>query len=208
MTSPSYRVRRATLEDIGQLTSLWQSMKLPVEDLGRRITEFQVAEGLAGEVLGGVGLQITERQGRIHSEGFTDFALADQLRPLLWERIHSVATNHGLLRLWTQEDAPFWNHCGLQKPDAEALEKMPATWRNARSEWLTVKLREDVAEVISADQEFALFMQAEKARTERAFQHARILKAIATLIALILLGVVVVGAFFVLHKNPNLLHRG
>jgi hypothetical protein len=85
---------------------------------------------------------------------------------------------------------------------------MPATWRNARSEWLTVKLREDVAEVISADQEFALFMQAEKARTERAFQHARILKAIATLIALILLGVVVAGAFFVLHKNPNLLHRG
>ena len=38
MTSPNYRVRRATLDDIDQLTSLWQSMKLPGEELGRRIT--------------------------------------------------------------------------------------------------------------------------------------------------------------------------
>jgi hypothetical protein len=153
-------------------------------------------------------LQIAERQGRIHSEGFTDFALAEHLRSPLWDRIHSVATNHGLLRLWTQEEAPFWNHCGLLKPDAEALEKLPAVWRNARPDWLTLKLKEDVAEVISADQEFALFMQAEKARSDRALQHARILKAIATLIAVILLGVVMAGAFFVLRKNPNLLHHG
>jgi len=208
MTSPNYRVRRATLDDIGPLTSLWQSMKLPAEDLARRITEFQVAEGPEGQVLGAVGLQITTRQGRIHSEGFTDFALAEQLRPLLWDRIHSVATNHGLLRLWTQEQAPFWNHCGLLKPDPEAFEKLPPVWRNTERNWLTLKLREDVAEVISADQEFALFMQAEKARTERAFRHARILKAIATLIALILLGIIVAGGLLVLRKNPNLLHRG
>ena len=208
MTSPNYRVRRATLDDLSQLSSLWQSMKLPAEDLGRRVTEFQVAEGLDGKLLGAIGLQIAQRQGRIHSEGFTDFALAEHLRPLLWERIHSVATNHGLLRLWTQEEAPFWNHCGLVKPDPDALEKLPAVWRNDRSDWLTLKLREDVAEVKSADQEFALFMQAEKARTERAFQHARILKGVATLIAVILLGVVMAGAFFVLRKNPHLLHHG
>lgn len=208
MTSPTYRVRRATLDDIGPLTSLWHSMKLPAETLARRITEFQVAEGSDGKVLGAIGLQITTRHGRIHSEGFTDFALADQLRPLLWDRIHSVATNHGLLRLWTQEQAPFWNHCGLIKPDPEALEKLPPVWRSPEPNWLTLKLRDEVAEVISADQEFALFMQAEKARTERAFQHARILKAIATLLALVVLGVVIAGAFFVIRKNPNLLRRG
>ena len=85
MTSPNYRVRRATLDDIGQLTSLWQSMALPVEELARRITEFQITEGVDGKVLGAIGLQIAQRHGRIHSEGFTDFALADHLRPLLWE---------------------------------------------------------------------------------------------------------------------------
>src|SRR5688572_24083219 len=102
----NYRVRRATLDDISQLTALWKSMDFPVEELAKRITDFQIAEGPDGKVLGALGLQIAERQGRIHSECFTDFALAEQLRPLLWDRVHSVAINHGLLRLWTQEQAP------------------------------------------------------------------------------------------------------
>src|SRR5213592_3655391 len=103
MTASNYRVRRATLDDIDQLTAIWKAMSFPGEDLAKRITEFQVAEGPDGKVLGAVGLQIAAKHGRIHSEAFNDFALADQLRPLLWDRINSVATNHGLLRLWTQE---------------------------------------------------------------------------------------------------------
>jgi len=150
--------------------------------------------------VGLVGLQIAERQGRIHSEAFKDFALADQLRPLLWERIHAVATNHGLLRLWTQEQAPFWNHCGLVKADAEALEKLPAIWRGPASDWLTLKLREDIAAVISLDKEFALFKESEKQRTQRAFQQARILKMIATFVARALLVLVATGAFYVVRK--------
>ena len=119
MSSPPYRVRRATLDDIGQLSALWQSMHLAADGLSKRVTEFQVAESAEGKLLGAVGLQIAERQGRVHSEAFTDFSLAEQLRPLLWERLHAVATNHGLLRLWTQEQAPFWNHCGLLKAEAK-----------------------------------------------------------------------------------------
>ncbi|HVV70263.1 MAG TPA: hypothetical protein VHI52_02000 [Verrucomicrobiae bacterium] len=204
---PSYRVRRATLDDIGSLTGLWQSMHFPAEELARRVTDFQIAEGPEGQLLGAVALQIAEKQGWIHSEGFTDFALADHLRPLLWDRLNSVATNHGLLRLWTQEQAPFWTHSGLVKPEPEALEKLPAAWREPSAAWLTLKLKEDLAEVISADREFALFMEAEKRRTERAFQQARVLKFIATLIAFLVLLVVVAGAFFILRKNPQLLHR-
>src|SRR5215831_9368400 len=138
MTSTGNRVRRATLDDIGQLTTLWQTMKFPVDDLAKRITEFQVAESDSGQLLGAIGLQIAERQGRIHSEGFVDFASADQLRPQFWERLHAVATNHGLLRLWTQEQAPFWNHCGLAKADPESLAKLPLIWRGPTSNWLTL----------------------------------------------------------------------
>src|SRR2546423_11556340 len=115
MNSSNYRVRRATLDDITELTALWKSMDFPADELSKRITEFQVAEAADGKLLGAVGLQITERQGRIQCEAFTDFALAEQLRPLLWDRIYAVATNHGLLRLWTNEKAPFWSHCGLVK---------------------------------------------------------------------------------------------
>src|SRR6185295_15041928 len=84
MTTSNYRVRRATLDDIDQLMALWKSMDFPTDDLAKRITEFQLAEGVDGKVLGAVGLQIAAKQGRIHSEAFSDFSLAEQLRPLLW----------------------------------------------------------------------------------------------------------------------------
>ncbi len=173
MTLANYRVRRATLDDIGQLTRLWQAMHLRADELSKRITEFQVVESSEGEVIGAVGLQQMERQGRLHSEAFTDFGLADQLRPQLWDRVQSVATNNGLLRLWTQEQAPFWSRCGLAKADAESLEKLPGSWRDFKGQWLTVKLREDIEAVLSADKEFAVFMQSERRRTERAMHRRR-----------------------------------
>jgi hypothetical protein len=206
VSSSKYRVRRATLDDLGHLTAMWQPMQYPIEDLAKRVTEFQVAEGPDGKILGAVGLQMAERQGLIHSEAFSDFALSDQLRPLLWDRVHAVATNHGLFRVWTREQAPFWNHCGLLKADEEALQKLPVLWRGPSSHWLTLKLRDDVEAVLSIDQEFALFMQSEKQRTEQVFQHARRLKTIVTLISVALLIAVAIWAVRVFLSNPQLLH--
>jgi N-acetylglutamate synthase-like GNAT family acetyltransferase len=207
MLSSNYSVRRATLDDIGQLVELWKLMRFPVDELGKRITDFQIVEAEDGKLLGAVGLHIAERQGRIHSEAFTDFAHADPLRPALWERLHSVAVNHGLLRFWTQEQAPFWTHCGLAKADDETMAKLPLLFRGSPLPWLTLKLKDDIGAVISADKEFALFMASEKERTERAFQHARILKIIATLIALALFALVITGAFLLLRKGPALMRH-
>jgi hypothetical protein len=203
----TYRVRRATLDDITQLTDLWESMGYPVEDLARRVTEFQVGEDNQGRLLGAIGFQIAERQGLVHSEAFGDFAHAEHLRPLLWGRLQSLATSHGLLRIWTREQAPFWSHCGLTNPGAEALEKLPAVWRGPTSRWLTLKLKEDIDAVMSLDKEFALFMRSEKQRTQRTLRHAKALKAIATLIAFIVLIFVIVGAVMLIRRNPELLHR-
>lgn len=207
MSQSNYRVRRATLDDVGALMDLWKSMHFGVEDLARRVTEFQVAEGIEGKLAGAVGLQISGRHGRIHSEGFVDFAQADQLRPLLWERIQGMAANHGLARFWTQEQAPFWSHCGMVKAEAEVMEKLPVPWRSGSSNWLTLKLKDDIDEVISADKEFAMFMEAEKQRTARAMQQAKALKVVATVIALAVLGLIMAAMFLLLHRNPHLLHR-
>ncbi len=207
MTSPKYQVRRATLDDVGALTALWKLMGYAVDDLARRITEFQVVATADGEVVGALGIQIAERQGLIHSETFSDFSLADAARPLLWDRVSSVAANHGLLRLWTREQAPFWGQCGLAAPDAETLQKLPAAWRGTAAPWLTLKLKDDLQQIISADKEFLLFMESEKQRSQRALQQAKILKFLATLLAFALLGVVLVGAYYVFRKNPTLLHR-
>jgi N-acetylglutamate synthase-like GNAT family acetyltransferase len=201
MNSTNFRVRRATLDDISQLAALWKSMNFPADALSKRVTEFQIAESSEGVLAGAIGLEIAQKHGRIHSEAFTDFGLADQLRPKLWERIHAVATNHGLLRLWTQEHAPFWSHCGLVKPDPEVLQKLPAPWQAQKSEWLTLKLKDEIEKLISADREFAMFMDAEKQRTARAFQHAKVLKLVATLIALAVFVIVLVGAFMIFKRG-------
>ena len=207
VSSSKYRVRRATLDDLVHLTAIWQPMDFRVDDLAKRVTEFQVAESPDGKILGALGLQISERQGLVHSEAFGDFALAEHLRPQLWDRLLAVATNHGLLRVWTRESAPFWNHCGMLQADAEAMQKLPVLWRGTSSGWLTLKLRDDVESVHSLDREFALFMQSEKQRTNRAFQQARIIKNIATLIAVVVFILVLAGAFWMIMKNPNLLRR-
>jgi len=201
MNSSTFRVRRATLDDISQLAALWKSMNFPADALSKRVTEFQIAESPEGALAGAIGLEIAQKQGRIHSEAFTDFGLADQLRPKLWERIHAVAINHGLLRLWTQEHAPFWSHCGLVKPDPDVLQKLPAPWQAQKSEWLTLKLKDEIEKLISADKEFAMFMDAEKQRTARAFQHAKVLKLVATLIALAVFVIVMVGAFMIFKRG-------
>lgn len=207
MNPSNFHVRRATLDDVRPLMELWKSMNFPVENLARRITEFQVAEAADGKLLGALGLQITERQGLVHSEAFADFAHAEHLRQPLWDRLQAVAANHGLLRLWTQEQAPFWHHSGLAKADEAALQKLPAAWRGASPAWLTLKLKDELEEVISADKEFALFMQSERERSQRSLQHARVLKGIAMVIALGVFAVVVVGVVLLVKHNPRLLHR-
>lgn len=207
MSTTEYRVRRATLDDVGLLTALWKTMRFSSEDLAKRVTEFQVAEAKDGTLLGAVGFQMAERQGRIHSEGFTDFALAEPLRALLWDRFHTLSANHGLWRLWTQEQAPFWNHSGFVRPDPEALAKLPAAWRGSAGNWLTLKLKEDFEAVVSLDREFAMFMQSERDRSVRVLHRAKVAKIIATILAFLVLIGVMVAAFYLIRKNPHLIGR-
>src|SRR5262245_24687114 len=108
MNTANYIVRRATLDDLDALRPIWETMRLPVEDLEKRLTEFQVAEAEDGRIVGTVGLQTVARHARIHGEAFADFAAADAVRPQFWERIQTLAINHGIVRLWTREEAPFW----------------------------------------------------------------------------------------------------
>jgi hypothetical protein len=179
-------------------------MQFEPEALAKRVTEFQVATDGDGAVLGAVGLEIDSKQGLIHSEGFRDFALAEHARPLLWDRLHLLATNHGLLRLWTLEDAPFWSRCGLTKAEAHALKYLPSSWRDRGEGWLTLKLRDDLDTLLALDTEFSLFMQEEKEKTRRRLRQAAALKYFATLLALVVLGVVLVGAYYLLRRSPYL----
>jgi N-acetylglutamate synthase-like GNAT family acetyltransferase len=185
MSSASFSLRRATVDDLPALRPLWESMRFSVHDLEKRLTEFQVAVDADDQVVGAIGFEMQQRHGRIHSEAYLDFSAADIVRPLLWTRLQSLCSNHGVLRLWTQEVSPFWSHNGLKPPKDEAERgKLPEAWRVSEGEWLTLKLKDEEA-IASLDKEFALFMESEKARSAEALHQARKLKTFATIVAFI-----------------------
>ncbi len=204
LNSANYKVRRATLEDLKGLSALWLTMSYDVEVLCRHITEFQVVEDAAGALVGAVGLQVADRQGLIHSESFTDFSQADVVRPLLWERIKNLANNHGLLRLWTREQAPFWRQCGLGPAQPEHLQLLPPVWRGGVGNWLTLKLKEDVEALVAMDHELALMLQSERRRARDTLQHARVLKMIATVLGIVIVLFILGVSIWVMLRRGSL----
>lgn len=203
MNPTDFRVRRATIEDLPALTALWQSMNLPVNGLDRRLTEFQVATDAAGKLVGAVGFQLVGKQGLIHSEGFTDFGVTDVVRPMLWERLQMVATNHGTVRAWTKEIAPFWRQIGLAEPEADTLTKLPVFSSSEQpGKWLTIKLREDIEEVLSLDKEFEKFAVMSKMEAQAALGQAKVFKTIALTAAVLLgIGVLIATVMLILHEK-------
>ena len=203
MSLAPYRVRRATVDDLPQLRALWQAMAFTDTDLEKRLTEFQVAAAPEGGLIGAVALQVFEGHGLIHSEAFADFSVADDVRPLLWERLQAVAANYGLFRIWTREDAPFWSRCGLTLATPEALAKLPSRWHASGARWLTLQRREETSGTHSVQREFELFMQTEKQRTQSALEQARLLNTIATVLAIVLAAAVIGAALYFLRRNPQ-----
>ena len=197
MNSTAYRVRRATVEDLETLNALWASMNFLATDLKNRLTEFQIAEDASGKAVGAVGFQMLQRHGLIHSEAFADFAVADQVRPLLWGRIQALAMNHGIAQVWTRENAPFWTHNGLQPVDASTLERLPEAWNRMSPGWLTLRLKSEET-IATLDKELALFKEAEKQSTAEILSHARKVKLIVTTMGVLIVLALVAAAVYLL----------
>jgi N-acetylglutamate synthase-like GNAT family acetyltransferase len=198
----AYRTRRATVDDLAPLAELWQAAHLPVAELERRFTDFQVAEDQQGELAAAIGLHVNGGHGRVHSETFADFALTDALRPVLWERLQVVAQNHGLFRLWTEEAAPWWKqNAGFSVPSDEMLQKLPESYGPRHAAWLTLRLRDEGADPALLDKEFALFKEAERVRREKLMRQGRALRIIGTVISALLFLFALAVLFYVVKKR-------
>ncbi|HEX3797574.1 MAG TPA: hypothetical protein VH413_02640 [Verrucomicrobiae bacterium] len=207
MSSSNYRVRRATVDDLPHLLALWSAMNFPTADLERHLTEFQLVESDDGGIAGALGIEIVNRYGRLHSEAFHDFSHANIFRDLLWERMQSVAANHGLVRLWTSETAPFWKTNGFQPAPSEVLKKLPQHWALQTSDWLTLPLRDEDALQASLATDFSALNQEERQRTEQLLQRARTAKWVGIAIAVL---VAIAGIFisvYLIMRNSNALRR-
>jgi N-acetylglutamate synthase-like GNAT family acetyltransferase len=199
MSSPNLRVRRATTDDFQSLRSLWNSMRLPAGELEKRLTEFQVIEAADGQIVGAIGVQIIRQHALLHSEGYTDFSVADAARELFWERIQTIAAHHGVFRLWTQENSPFWVRWGFQPATIEQLERLPAEWKRSEGKWLTFQLKNEEA-IAALDKELEAFRESEKKRTAETLEQARTMTTTITVIAFVV-GIVLIGVAFYLFMR-------
>jgi len=204
MNPPVLRVRRATVDDLELLKSLWASMRLSPDELEPRLTEFQVVENPENQVLGAIGIQIVKQHALLHSEGYSDFSVADSARSLFWERIQTLAANHGVFRIWTQERSPFWKSFGFQPPAGEILPRLPEEWKNEfAGGWLTFQLKNE--DVINAafEKHSVSFAAAEKNETDRVSEKVRTINTII-IIAGFTIGIVSIGfaVYLFIHRNP------
>ena len=198
--APMYQARRATLEDLPALRSLWRQARLPESDLEKRFTEFQVATSADGNIVAAVGLQMLRQNGYIHSETFSDPAFAEATRPLLWQRILTVAKNNGMMRLWTLPTASFYREQGFTDVDDALRPKIPTEFGNPGADWISIKLKDDA--VISAEREFEIFAMAQREQSQRMISQAKALRLMAY--GLLFLAMIAVAALaFVYSRIKN-----
>ena len=204
MNSPEYTARRATVDDLSGLKILWERARFQVLDLEKRLTEFQLIVSDAGDLIGALALHIEAKQGLLHSGAFAQPEQEEQFRPQLWERIQSVARNHGLNRLWTQEGAPFWLQAGFVEGSAETLPRLPPGFGDRQARWLTLQLKDENVAALSIEHEFELFQTAQKEETERLRRLGRTMKVTV----FVVIGIVATIALLVIVrmavKNPSL----
>jgi N-acetylglutamate synthase-like GNAT family acetyltransferase len=202
MSPSNLRIRRATTDDFLGLRGLWNSMHFPAEDLEKRLTEFQVVETNDGEIVGAIGLQIDGRHALLHSEGYTDFSVADAARQLFWERIQTIAAHHGVFRLWTREQSPFWTRWGFQPASAEVLGRLPGPWNPSGRGWLTLQIKDEEA-IATVEKELAVFRESEKKHAAEVMDQARTLTTTITIIAFAI-GIALVGMAMVIFIRRGL----
>ena len=166
-------------------------MRFPTEDLEKRLTEFQVAENAGGQIVGAIGLQIAGQHALLHSEGYTDFSLADAARELFGERVQTIAAHHGVFRLWTREQSPFWTRWGFQSPSTEILERLPVEWKGSGEKWLTLQIKDEEA-IATVEKELAVFRESEKKHASEVMSQAHTLTFTITVIAFTV-GIILIG---------------
>ncbi len=177
-------VRRATLEDLPVLQALWDVSRLPGLELEKHLTEFQLALRPDGVVLTTIALRVAGAQGWLHSEAGYQAKPPAEYRSALWERVHILARNHGLVRLWMKgEPAAFWQAAGFRPATADELQKLPAAWRAEPALWHTLALKSEALMSTAVAEQFERLHFEENQAAERLRRQAERLKWLAGLVA-------------------------
>lgn len=174
MSGPHSSVRRATVDDLPVLRGLWQSERLGVHELEKRLTEFLVAARPDGVVTGTLGVQVSGTQAVLHSAAFPSLAQAAEALPALWDHALNLARTRGVTRLWLRgpvED--HWKEAGFIPAVGTVLKQLPAA-AGSGGGWWTLPLRDEEAVRAVVEKELAVLeatrvQHAESMRRQTAF---------------------------------------
>ena len=156
VAEPEIRARRATVDDLPGLHALWQHAGLPWDQLERFVTEFILVPNDDGLPLASIGLQAEGDQGLVHSEAILPGQDDEALRAALWQRLQIIARNHGIVRLWTLEDAVFWTTRFESAPDS-VVRGLGATFADPTASWWICVLRDPERAQRLLDERMALW---------------------------------------------------
>ena len=201
--APDYVTRRATVEDLPQLISLWKLEQLPADVLEKRFTEFQVVSDDEGQVLAAIGLQISGVHALLHSEAIARPEFADMLRDLLWTRLQVSIRNHALERLWTQLNAPFWREVDFKQATPDQIASMPEKFKTEGGNW-QLKLLPAASAAAVAEREFARLKLEQQEETARLQERVRWMKRLALGVTVIVFLIVIAWAVTLLKVGPRL----
>ncbi len=174
--------RRATVEDLPKLRGLWRTALLPAQDLEKTLTEFQLAEGLDGRLMGALGFQILNQDARIYGEAYTHSETESLVKPQLWNRLKVLAANQGVHRIWTQEKSAFWPQQGFGGATVEDCKQLPKSFQRASGSWRTLTLRDEAAEQ-RIQREAGLFEAAREKNQSRLSLQAKAIRWILGFVA-------------------------
>jgi N-acetylglutamate synthase-like GNAT family acetyltransferase len=205
MNPGQLQIRRATVDDLPALKTMWLASQWPADELEGRLTEFHIVES-GGQFAGALGLQVLRQHARLHSEDYADFGVADEARKLFWERIQKIAANLGVFRLWTQETSPFWKGWGFQPASTETLGRLPEEWKGLEGAWLTLELKNEDAINQAMKTQFASFMDTEKKQTARVVEQARMLRMLVIIAGFGIFFVCLCVAGFLIMHRPGSFH--
>jgi N-acetylglutamate synthase-like GNAT family acetyltransferase len=199
------QARRATVDDLPQLTTVWQLEHLDVTDLEKRFTEFQVVvEGT--EVLGAIGLRLIGTQGWLHSEAIARPEIGDAVRDLLWQRLQMIARNHSLDRVWTLLNAPFWKGLGFRAATADELAAAPEAIQS-RNGWQLLVLRAPEAGAEAVEKQFAMLRALHANEAEKLQRRVSRMKKVAMVLTVLVALLVIAFAVVAFIYGPRLMRR-
>ena len=189
--------RRVVVNDLPKLRRFWESQEVYSIELEKCFTEFQIltVEEELGDVLACCGLKIEDKEGLLHHKLFASGQLRDQFEKEMWERIGRIADNHGLVRLWVDpgEDR-LWQELGFEHAAEDLIEKSRERLPIGAG-LLTLKLREEVDQLIAPEDHFELFQKQQVAEREKILDRANKWKQVAVWLAVVFLALILLLAF-------------